>query len=191
MTTQYRKSKICIVDSSLITCTLLYRRLEELMPDSEITYYLDPSDLLLENLRSCDLIVIDELLSHYKGTEVIGHLYDYISEKSLCECDEECKFPKIIFCSSLPSEQLVSRLTEEKIIDKIPAYEILHKPISPGELEDAVYSLCALDQVSSNADQYLEYVSSPSPIHLFFVGVTEVFKSIFLVNIPKSLHRSF
>jgi hypothetical protein len=179
------------VDSSLITCTLLYRRIEELIPDSDITYYIDPSDLLLENLRSCDLIVIDELLSHYRGTEVIGHLYDYITENTSDSCPIDCRFPKVIFCSSLSEEQLTARLIEEKIIDKIPSYEILHKPISPGDLEDALYNLWDTDKIESTENQYLENIKSPSPFALFVVGVTEVLKSVFTFNIPKSLHRSF
>lgn len=142
----YDNPKICIVDSSLITCTLLYRKLEDIIPNSDIVYYIDPADLLLDKLKSCDLIIIDELLSHHRGTEVIGYLYDFMKneaeEHNMSEEKFNDKFPRIIFFTYLNKGNIISRLKDEGIYDKLPYYTILEKPLELNGLENVLRELC-------------------------------------------------
>lgn len=169
------KTKICIVDSSLITCTLLYRRIEHIMQDAKIIYHIDPCDLVFNELCGCDLIVIDELLTHLRGIEVINELYDYMYNSLENKDELQYIFPKIIFSSGLTKEQIIDRLKEEGVYDKIPNFEIVEKPIAEGVLEEAIYKLCPLNKLKTSFKTYSSTSSFPSIFNLFLYGLKEIF----------------
>lgn len=125
---------IYIIDNSLITCTLIYRLIEENIAQTNINYVLDPTDILLKDLSRCDLIIIDEALTHHRGTEVIGHLWDYIKEQNAFN------FPNVLFCTNICESYIIKRLKQEKLYNEFE-FNHLMKPFYPGTLERKVESI--------------------------------------------------
>jgi len=170
MTREEITNNICIVDNSLITCTLIYRLLEERLPNAVIQYYLDPADLLLKELTCCDLMIIDEALINHSGTEVLGHLYDYILESEI-DYSLADNFPQVLFSTSISTKSILKRLKQEKILDVVN-YQIIKKPFHPGELETKVEQMLDVEPCPKS---FLYTSNIPSSIMSFTTG----FKSIF------------
>ncbi len=155
---------IYIIDNSLITCTLIYRLLEDTFPNFNIQYFLDPTEILLKNLVNCDLIIIDETLAYHTGTEIMGYLYDYIVSKYPKD-NFINHFPKVLFCSNIPENTIHTLLRKEKIYNKIP-YSIVKKPFCPGELELAVEDILGLKRKHFHIAN-----NPPSSLSSFSIGV--------------------
>lgn len=127
----------------MVTIKLLEKSLLDIYDSLEIKTFLDTKNIQFNQLKLCDLIIIDEIMEKNTGTEIIASIIKDISN------DDS---PAVLFMSSLSEYEIQRRICKLKLDKQLLLYNIIRKPIVIEELKDMITNMCDKFYKSINYD---------------------------------------
>lgn len=166
---------VCIIDDSPTTVKLYNYLFSNILMNPMIFTFTHPMKVNIENFKTCDLIVIDEIMEGMTGTQF---LHDVIVNHFQQRFHD---FPNVIFISSLDMGDMHERIKAYGLDHLIPSYRVLEKPVTPIEIKNTLLSICPTME-----HHVAKKVLMPNSELPWKVAMSKAFHEIFGLKEPKS-----